>query len=204
MYKSSREPVRRPGGRSARVRRRILEATVELIARDGIGGLRYDEIAELAGVNKTTVYRNWPDRMILITDALTSFGTDVAPLPDSGDIDADLVDFLEALATVTSSPEGRALLSAVAAARAKPELQAIVDEVFDRRMTNLHDRLHSAVERGELPPFDVSLLGAMLSSPVQQISSRDSRTFTRDDAKQVSAIVLAGVRAIASVEASVR
>lgn len=204
MYKSSREPVRRPGGRSARVRRRILEATVELIARDGIGGLRYDEIAELAGVNKTSVYRNWPDRMILITDALTSFGTDVAPLPDSGDIDADLVDFLEALATVTSSPEGRALLSAVAAARAKPELQAIVDEVFDRRMTNLHDRLHSAVERGELPPFDVSLLGAMLSSPVQQISSRDSRTFTRDDAKQVSAIVLAGVRAIASVEASVR
>ncbi|WP_328604068.1 TetR/AcrR family transcriptional regulator [Amycolatopsis sp. NBC_00345] len=194
------EPVRRPGGRTARVRHRILEAAAELIARDGIGGLRYDQIAELAEVNKTSVYRNWPDRTTLVADALAAFGADAAPLHDSGDIDADLVGFLEALAAATASPEGRALLNVVAAARENPELRAVVDEVFDQRQATLRDRLRTAVERGELPAIDLSFLAAMLAGPVQLFVSRGSRTFTRADAQQVSAIVLAGVRATAAEE----
>jgi AcrR family transcriptional regulator len=192
------EPARRPGGRTARVRRRILEAAAELIARDGIGGLRYDQVAELAEVNKTSVYRNWPNRTTLVADALAAFGADAAPLHDSGDIDADLVDFLEALAAATASPEGRALLTVVASARENPELQAIVDEVYDRRLASLRARLQAAVERGELPAVDLALLGAMLTGPVQLFVSRGSRTFTRVDAHRVSATVLAGVRATAA------
>jgi AcrR family transcriptional regulator len=183
------------------VRHRILEAAAELIARDGIGGLRYDQVAELAEVNKTSVYRNWPDRTALVADALATFGADAAPLHDSGDIDADLVDFLEALAAATASREGRALLTVVASAREKPELRAIVDEVYDRRLASLQARLQTAVERGELPAVDLSFLGAMLTGPVQQFVSRGSRTFTRADAHRVSAIVLAGVRAAADDEA---
>ncbi|QWF80531.1 TetR/AcrR family transcriptional regulator [Amycolatopsis sp. CA-230715] len=195
------EPARRPGGRTARVRQRILEAAAELIARDGLGGLRYDQVAELAVVNRASVYRNWPDRTTLVADALTTFGADAAPLNDSGDLDADLVDFLEALAAATANPEGRALLTVVASAREDPDLRAIVDEVFDRRQAPLLARLRTAVERGELPATDLSLLSAMLTGPVQLFVSRGSRTFTRADAHRVSASVLAGVRATAAEEA---
>lgn len=195
--RDTREPARRPGGRTARVRRRILEAATELIASDGIGGLRYDQVARLAEVNKTTVYRNWPDRNALVADALATFGADAAPMHDSGDLDADLVDFLEALAVATASPQGRSLLNVVASARENPELRAIVDEVFDRRLTSLRARLQTAVERGELPAVDLALLGAMLTGPVQLFVGRGARTFTRADAHRVSAIVLAGVRAVA-------
>ncbi|MCR6487847.1 TetR/AcrR family transcriptional regulator C-terminal ligand-binding domain-containing protein [Amycolatopsis sp. OK19-0408] len=191
----AREPARRPGGRTARVRRRILEAAAELIARDGIGGLRYDQVAELAEVNKTSVYRNWPDRTTLVADALAEFGATAAPLHDSGDLDADLVDYLEALAAATASPQGRAMLTVVASARENPELRAVVDEVYDRRLATLRERLQTAVERGELPETDLSFLGEMLTGPVQLFVSRGARTFTRADAHQVSAIVLAGVRA---------
>ncbi|MFL1379116.1 TetR/AcrR family transcriptional regulator [Nocardiopsis protaetiae] len=194
----TREPARRPGGRTARVRRRILEAATELIARDGIGGLRYDQVAELAEVNKTTVYRNWPDRNALVADALATFGADAAPLHDSGDIDADLVDFLEALAAATASTQGRTLLNAVASARENPELRAIVDEVFDRRLASLRTRLQTAVDRGELPAVDLDFLAAMLTGPVQLFVSRGARTFTRADAHRVSATVLAGVRTTAA------
>ncbi|GAA5069231.1 TetR/AcrR family transcriptional regulator [Nocardia callitridis] len=192
------EPARRPGGRNARVRRRILEAAAELIARDGIGGLRYDQVAELAAVNKTSVYRNWPERTTLVADALTAFGGGAAPLHDSGDIDTDLVDFLEAVAAAAASPQGRALFNVVASARENPELRAIVDEVSDQRQATLRRRLHLAVERGELPAIDPTFLGAMLTGPVQLLVSRGSRTFTRADARRVSAIVLAGVRATAA------
>ncbi|MEU6559660.1 TetR/AcrR family transcriptional regulator [Nocardia nova] len=192
------EPVRRPGGRTARVRRRILDAAAELIARDGIGGLRYDQVAGLAGVNKTSVYRNWPDRTTLVSDALTAFGADAAPLRDSGDLDADLVDFLEAVATATASPQGRALLNVVASARENPELRAVADEVYDRRLAPLRDRLQTAVERGELPAIDPAFLGEMLTGPIHLFIGRGARTFTRADAHQVSSIVLAGVRATAA------
>ncbi|MBP2478485.1 AcrR family transcriptional regulator [Crossiella equi] len=194
----AREPARRPGGRTAQVRRRILDAAAELIARDGIGGLRYDQVAELAEVNKTSVYRNWPHRNALVADALATFGAEAAPLHDTGDLDADLVDFLEALAAATASPAGRALLAVVVSARENPELRAVVDEVFDRRLASLRARLRAAVERGELPEVDLSLLGAMLTGPVQQFLSRGSRTFTRLDAHRVTAVVLAGVRATAT------
>ncbi|WP_405163194.1 TetR/AcrR family transcriptional regulator C-terminal ligand-binding domain-containing protein [Nocardia sp. NBC_01499] len=193
----TREPGRRPGGRTARVRHRILDAAAALIAREGIGGLRYDQVAELADVNKASVYRNWPDRTTLVADALATFGADAAPLHDSGDIDADLVDFLEALAAAMASPQGRALLSVVASARENPELRAIVDEVFDRRLAILHDRLRTAVERGELPAIDLAFLGEMLTGPVQLFVTRGARPFTRADAHQVSTTVLAGVRATA-------
>ncbi|TDD92400.1 TetR/AcrR family transcriptional regulator [Saccharopolyspora karakumensis] len=191
----ARERTRRPGGRTARVRRRILEAAAELIARDGIGGLRYDQVAELAEVNKTSVYRNWPDRNALIADALATFAADVAPLHDSGDIDADLVDFLEALAAATASPQGRALLTVVASAREDPELRAVVDEVFERRLSTLDDRLKLAIERGELPPVETSFVAEMLAGPVQLFVTRGARAFTRADAARVTGVVLAGIRA---------
>lgn len=189
------EPARRPGGRTARVRHRILTAALELIARDGIGGLRYEQVAERAGVNKTSVYRNWPDRTALVVDALTTFGADAAPLRDSGDLESDLADFLYALAAATASPQGRALLNVVTSARGNPELRAVVDDVFDRRLDILEDRLRAAVERGQLPDVDLALLSAMLTGPVQLFVGRGPREFTRADARRVSAAVLAGVRA---------
>jgi len=103
----------RPGGRTARVRERILAATVELIARDGTDGFRYEEVAERAGVHKTSVYRNWPDRDELIIEALTRHAGREVPLADTGDLRADLVEFLLALAAELTTPVGRALVSAV-------------------------------------------------------------------------------------------
>lgn len=200
MAPQARGPTRRPGGRTARVRQRILQAAAELIARDGIGGLRYDQIAERADVNKTSVYRNWPDRTALVADALATFGADVAPLNNSGDLEADLVDFLESLAAAMESPQGRALLSVVNPARENPELRAVVDEVFDRRLAILQDRLQLAVEGGELPPTDLSFLGEMLTGPVQLFVTRSARGFSRADAQRVTAIVIGGVRATADVD----
>ena len=193
------EPVRRPGGRTARVRRRILEAAASQIARDGIAGLSYDRVAELAGVNKTSVYRNWPDRTTLFADALASFGADVAPLHDSGDIEADLVDFLEALAAALASPQGRALLNVVGAAHDNPELKAVVDDVFARRLSLLRRRVEAAIDRGQLPTVDPQLLVEMLGGPVHLMISRDAREFTRADAQRITEIVIAGLRATAGV-----
>ena len=52
--------------------RRALAATLRELARVGYAALRFEEVAGRAGVNKTTVYRRWPDKQALVRAALLS------------------------------------------------------------------------------------------------------------------------------------
>ncbi|MFF3817457.1 TetR/AcrR family transcriptional regulator [Streptomyces bluensis] len=194
---TDRPPARRPGGRNARVRAQILAATVELVARDGIAGFRYEEVAEFAGVHKTSVYRNWPDREELVVEALLSYAEDLASVADTGDIHRDLVDFLLALAGGLETPFGRTLEQAIQPTGQSPTVRQALTKVLDQRVAAMRRRVDTAVDRGELPPVDSSFLGEMISGPVRLIVHRGMRPFTRADAERIVGVVLAGIRATA-------
>ncbi|GGP81387.1 TetR/AcrR family transcriptional regulator [Saccharothrix coeruleofusca] len=190
-------PAARPGGRNARVRSQILAATTELVARNGVAGLRYEEIAELAGVNKNSVYRNWPDRARLVSDALLQYAEDSAPLHDSGDLRRDLVDFLMVFSERLSSSVGRALLQAAVTAPGNTDLDEAVRTAYDRRFATVRKRFDSAVDKGEIPPVDSYFLTELLSGPVYLYVTRRRRPFTREVAEKIVDVVLAGIRATA-------
>jgi hypothetical protein len=61
----------------------------------------------------------------------------------------------------------------------------------------MRHRVDLAIDRGELPPVDRTLLGELLSGPVHVIVNRGIRPFTRADAERSVDVVLAGVRATA-------
>jgi AcrR family transcriptional regulator len=54
--------LRRTGGRSARVRRVVLETTVKLVDGGGADAVNIREIARQAGVHDTSIYRRWPTK----------------------------------------------------------------------------------------------------------------------------------------------
>ncbi|MCS7475241.1 TetR/AcrR family transcriptional regulator C-terminal ligand-binding domain-containing protein [Umezawaea endophytica] len=192
------KPVaQRPGGRTARVRAQILDATARLVARDGIAGFRYEEVAELAGAHKMTVYRNWPDRNSLVSEALLAAAEHTATLSDTGDLRQDLVDFLLALAAGMADPTGRALVLAIQSAKDNPDLRATTNTVLAHRVALVQHRVDHAVALGEIPQVDALLLADLLSGPVQLHVSRDLRPFTREDAERIVDVVLAGLRATA-------
>ncbi|MEO3974990.1 TetR/AcrR family transcriptional regulator C-terminal ligand-binding domain-containing protein [Streptomyces sp. CAU 1734] len=187
--------ARRPGGRSARVRERILGATAELVARDGIAGFRYDEVAELAGVHRTSVYRNWPDREELVAEALIQYAEDLATIADTGNLRHDLVDYLVAIAGGLGTPFGRALELALQPTHENPAVRETVARILEQRGAATRRRVDLAVSRGELPPVDSVFLGEMLSGPVHLVVNRGLRPFTRVDAERIVDVVLAGIRA---------
>ncbi|OZM78880.1 TetR/AcrR family transcriptional regulator [Pseudonocardia sp. MH-G8] len=187
--------ARRPGGRTARVRAQTLAATVELVARDGITGFRYEEVAERAGVHKTSVYRNWPDREELVVEALLQYADDVGSVADTGDLRRDLVDFLMVIAAGLSRPTVRALALATQAADESPTVRRAAIRILEERTAGTRRRVDLAIDRGELPPVDCSLLGEMISGPVHLIVNRAVRPFTRADAERIVDVVLAGIRA---------
>ena len=56
----SRNPRRRPGGRSARVQDAVAQAALTQLLDVGYQGLTIRGVAQAAGVAETTVYRRWP------------------------------------------------------------------------------------------------------------------------------------------------
>ncbi|GAB3662794.1 TetR/AcrR family transcriptional regulator [Glycomyces tarimensis] len=168
---------------------------MELVARNGMAGLRYEEIAELAGVNKNSVYRNWPDRAKLVSDALLRYAEDSAPLHDSGNLRRDLVDFLMVLSDRLSSSIGRALLQATIADLENTDLAEAVRAVFDQRFATVRRRFDSAVDKGEIPAVDSYFLTELLSGPVYLYAIRRRHPFTREVAEKIVDIVLAGIHA---------
>jgi TetR/AcrR family transcriptional regulator, mexJK operon transcriptional repressor len=96
-------------GRSARKRQTILSAGQQLFLSHGYQGTSMDQVAATAAVSKQTVYKHFGEKrellFAIVTDALdTAAGgirERIAALPDSADIDADLValagDYLHAV-----------------------------------------------------------------------------------------------------------
>ena len=79
--------------RSERSRRAILTAALDLVEEVGYAKTSVEGIAARAGVGKQTIYRWWPSKGAVLLDALLALseGDDgVEPLPDTGDLAADL------------------------------------------------------------------------------------------------------------------
>ena len=102
----------RPGGRSARVRRAVFDATLDLLVRDGYQYLSIDSVAAAAGVNKTTIYRNWPTKTALILAAAEDRSEALITIAVTGDPEHDLIAYLRSAADNITSPLGRALVIA--------------------------------------------------------------------------------------------
>ncbi|MGV0716415.1 TetR/AcrR family transcriptional regulator [Mycolicibacterium sp. XJ662] len=182
------------------MRAQILSATAELVARHGITGFRYEEVAELAGVHRASVYRNWPDREKLVTAALLQYAERLASVTDSGDLRNDLVDYLMGIASGLQTPFGRALEQAMKVTDDNPAVRQTVTMILEERGAALQHRVNLAEDRGELPAVDSVFLGEMMAGPVRLIVNRGTRTFTRKDAERIVDVVLAGIRATAPPE----
>ncbi|MEV4108996.1 TetR/AcrR family transcriptional regulator [Nonomuraea sp. NPDC049695] len=84
--------------RDTQVDERVLRIAAALIFERGYAGLSIDEVAEQAGVAKTTLYRRWPTKDHLAVAVVARLQAD-HEIVETGDIRADLVDNLDEIAT---------------------------------------------------------------------------------------------------------
>ena len=108
-------PVRRPGGRSAAVVSSIKKAVEGLVAERGRERVTIPMVAERAGVNPTSIYRRWGDLQTMINDLATYRLDPNRPIPDTGDLRADLLEWSREIIRHYSNPVNAALLRGGAA-----------------------------------------------------------------------------------------
>lgn len=142
----------RPGGRSARIRALVLEATREELLGGGYGALSHRAVALRAGVDPATVYRRWRTRPRLATDALLDIARSAVPVPDTGGVAADLQTFLDAIVAALADPRLLRFFHALSAASAEAESDLIetLRAFWEARFKSAEAMIARAVERGEL------------------------------------------------------
>nr|WP_308406267.1 TetR/AcrR family transcriptional regulator [Streptomyces sp. AC602_WCS936] len=141
--------MRRPGGRTARIRAQVLEAARELLVERGYDELTMDAVAERAGVHRTTVYRRWRDVGGLLADVLDAAGGDDWRPPDTGTLEGDLVAVnAEVEAALAAEPVTASL---IAASFRSQEAAAALRRFWEERYARCAVVVERAVRRGECP-----------------------------------------------------
>jgi len=140
------------GGRSDEVVRHVLDAAIVELARSGYAGFRMDEVAVRAGVNRTTIYRRWPNRVALVTAVVDRLRTPLRhnPLPDSGTLEQDLIEAFARRWKLGRNVEARAW-ARLLDERHNPEVETIVGDAVDERRAEWRYMVTRAIERRELP-----------------------------------------------------
>jgi AcrR family transcriptional regulator len=160
-------PRPRVGGRSARVVTEVLAATLEVFAEQGYVGLSFEAVALRAGVNKTTVYRRWPNKAELLGAALMSLRDEDPAPPDTGSLREDLLQLLRHVAARMATPRWRAVMQSLILGNADPEIQALLQHLRDTRPSIPVSVIERAIKRRELPKgSDPELIAAALLGPI--------------------------------------
>ena len=146
----------------------MLRATTELLDEVGYDGVGYEDVAARAGVHRTTVYRRWPSKADLVSDALELHSEERVPVPDTGSLRGDLRSLAAAIAANISPAGGsRRSPSIVAAAAHSPEVAQAVHHFMSRRVAMTQLVVDQAIGRGELPSTtDPNLIIEALVAPL--------------------------------------
>ncbi|MCT2587503.1 TetR/AcrR family transcriptional regulator [Actinophytocola gossypii] len=152
MSTTPAQPVTRPGGRTARTRAAVRDATLAELAAHGHRGLTVEGVAERSGVHKTTVYRRWGGVDGLIVDALDLAADDDWQPADTGTFAGDCRALADAVRrSFADRTEGAASTAIVAAAFQSTRAADALRKFYADRHQRSEVVVDRAVARGELP-----------------------------------------------------
>jgi AcrR family transcriptional regulator len=191
--------------RSDQVDQAILRAASTLLSERGLNAMTIEDVAALAGVGKSSIYRRWPTKGTLALDAfLVDFLTQQPPV-DNGNLEDDLREALTLWSTaVVDTPTGRALVGLVAEAQNDQELSR---GWIERVMTPVRDQHRAmiirAIGRGEIPAeSDVDVIMDLLYGAAYHRLLQGHLEITPAFIDSVARVVAAGAKAGAAISST--
>ena len=199
------EPQRgRP--RSDEAHNAILEAALTLTREVGYDAVTIEAIAARAGVGKSTVYRRWPSKELVIAEGVTGLVRTVAP-PDTGTVEGDVLVLMRVTTAMYGDAATGLLLSGLVAAMARSD--RVADAVRSGFVAVWRDAtrtvLRRAIANGELRAnVDIDLALDLLSGPLFYRYLMLGRPIDERFTKSVVVTVLRGLATSAARVATTR
>lgn len=186
----------RPGGRTAKNTAAVLAAAIEELSERDYADISVESIAARAGVHKTTVYRRWGSKVEVIRQAMASAAVAHIHVPDTGNVDSDLLLLARAVQAVFSAPQGAAITRAlIVGSLASAELAGIMRHYWAVRLEAISVIVDRAVSRGELSAgTDPAALMRFMSAPLFYQLLVAQVPVTEEDANLSSAATMAAAK----------
>jgi len=169
----------------------IIDATIDVLVRDGYDRLSMEGIAAAAGVGKTTVYRRWSSKAELVIDAMATLKPTIDTI-DTGTLEGDI----ELLIATSCSPRSQRLqqvmVSVCSALPREPDLlEAFKTRFTEPRIARIANMLERARGRGELGlEVDLAMAARLVPSLMLQRALMTGKPAGRVYAEQVVGSVL--------------
>jgi AcrR family transcriptional regulator len=156
--------IRRPGGRTARTRAAVIQATLALLSERGPAEIGMADIADRAGVAATSLYRRWGSLDRLLLDAAMERLRVSKPLPDTGSIEGDLRTWALAIASGLKNPGRSLAFKVIVAAAARMESgREETQKALNPRVSEIREMLERARLRGEAVPALTAVVDYLLA-----------------------------------------
>lgn len=185
---------RRP---SQQVRAEIIDAAGRLLLAEGIAGFTIERVAALAGASKMTIYKWWPSKGMLALEGYATHIDRELAMPDSGDIEADLITHLLRLVHVLRDTRGgRITAELLGAAQTDAELAAAFRRLYlqPRRAVGAA-ALKLAQQRGQIrPDADVEIMSDQLWGACMYQLLTGQRPLTDDYARALVRGLMHGIK----------
>ncbi|CAN7730499.1 TetR/AcrR family transcriptional regulator [Variovorax sp. LjRoot175] len=165
-------PVEAPGRgrpRNQQTHDAILDAAREVLRLHGYAGFSIEQVAALAAVSKTSIYRRWPSKGAILIELYMEGLPDEAISESAKSLKAELRRYLLATVERLQDLEWRTILSSLVAESQYDESTAAMlrdKVVMPRRESGLR-LLRHAQERGEIEAdIDLEVILDMLFGPI--------------------------------------
>jgi AcrR family transcriptional regulator len=153
-------------------RGRILDAALaELATVRVVDDFTLEAVAARAGVSAHAVQQFWPSSPALFTAALLEWGRRHMPIPDTGTLRSDLLQYSLSYAEAVNTPLGRRLLSLVVISPRDWDVLGSREAFRAARPNRMAVMVQRAIDRGECndgtdPALVVEVLATALSMPI--------------------------------------
>jgi AcrR family transcriptional regulator len=156
--------AKRPGGRSALVQAVVRKALEELIAEEGRDKVTVPAVAERAGVSASSIYRRWGDVNGLLGETATNRLDPNRPLPETGELKAELTAWAQELIRHLNKPGNASLLKAAAALAGSEETNCLKN-----RRNEATVLVNRAKARGDATPSVQQVLDHMMAPIIYRL-----------------------------------
>jgi AcrR family transcriptional regulator len=154
--KKMRKPkktAKTPQKRGEQATELVFQAALDLADRFGLEAVTIEGLASHLGIAKTTIYRRWPNVSTLLTDAILSEVTKMAPLRELGTVRETFEASMKRLVALYTSSRGAVLRSLIGRAQQDEKLvKQIEDRWVEPRREIARGFLRNAASRGEIAP----------------------------------------------------
>lgn len=158
--------------------------------------LGIEAVAMRAGVNKTTIYRRWPNKDILMLAVLAREGHSIFHITQTDNVRSELIQIAQQLAAQIRTPQGQAIYITVIQHGPGAGNVPVPQEIS----WLIRTILQRAIKRGDLPAHtDLDLLLSSFLGTVIQFSlfTAHQRSMTEQQARRIVSMILAGNEALA-------